>query len=247
MFIPFQEGYSISRVPSTYTPYFSSEFQQALISTQYQTAFNGSAVRLEGVDRHESASVSLSCSPLDFYSFLTSNLIVSPMEITSDLLDNYLACSYLANVLAVSVLIYDSKSVLLVNRGSTVSISPNSLGVSVTGGVTLADLKFSDCLHSAVQTEVQEELGLSVSFTDITVSGLYISKDKLQPVALCFVGVSDLKSLCLYGKDTDFEVQSFEFVSFHALSKLDLVSSTDTTHFHLNYFVSEILPTVEVN
>lgn len=144
-------------------------------------------------------------------------------------------------------MIYDSTSVLLVKRSVTVSLNPNSVGVSVTGGVTLTDLKSSDCLRSAVQTEVQEELGLSISFTDITVSGLYISKDKLQPVAVCFVEVFDLKSLCLYGVDTDFEVQSFEFVSFHTLSKLDLISSTDTTYFHLNYFISEILPTVETN
>lgn len=247
MFIPFQEGYSISYVPSTYTPYFSNEFQQDYISSNYPTAFNGSTVRLENIDRHESGIVSLSCSPLYFYSFLTSNLLVTPTEITSDIFENYLTCSYLANAIAVSILIYDSNSVLLVNRSDTVSLSPNSVGVSVTGGVTLTDLKSSDCLRSAVQTEVKEELGLSISFIDITVSGLYISKDKLQPVAICFVEIFDLKMLSLYGVDTKFEVQSFEFVSFHALSKLDLTSSTDTTQFHLNYFISEILPTVEAN
>ena len=247
MFIPFQEGYSISRVPSTYTPYFSSEFQQDWISTQYPAAFNGSTVRLENLVQREDGSVSLTCSPLDFYSFMVSNLLVVPTELTSDTFENYLNCSYLANAIAVSILIYDSTSVLLVNRSDSVSLSPNSVGVSVAGGVTLTDLKSSDCLRSAVQTEVQEELGLSISFTDITVSGLYISKDKLQPVAVCFVEVFDLKSLCLSGVDTDFEVQSFEFVSFHTLSKLDLISFTDTTYFHLNYFISEILPTVETN
>ena len=170
-------------------------------------------------------------------------MLVAPTELTSDTFENYLTCSYLANVLAVSVLIYDSKSILLVNRSSTVSLSPNSLGVSATGGVTLTDLKSSDCLRSAVQADVQEELGLSVSFADITVSGLYISKDKLQPVAICFVKVSDIRSLCLCGEGIEFEVQSFEFVSFHALSKLDLTLSTDTTQFHLNYFISEVVPT----
>ena len=217
MFISFQKGYSISVVPLTYTSYFFTEFQKDYISSNYPTAFNGSAIRLENIERHENGTVSLSCSPLDFYSFLTSNLVVNPMEITSDTLDNYLSCPYLANVLAVSVLIYDSESILLVNRGSTVSLSPNSVGVSATGGVTLTDLKSSDCLRSAVQTEVQEELGLSISFTDITVSGLYISKDKLQPVAICFVEVSDL------------------------------TSSTDTTRFHLDYFTSEILDKFDFN
>lgn len=247
MFIPFQNGYSISVVPSTCKPYFSTEFQQDLISTQYSTAFNGSTVRLEGIDIHDNGHVSLSCSHLDFYSFLTSNLLVTPIEITSDTFENYLSCFYLANVIAVSVLIYDSKSLLLIKRSDTVSLSPNSVGVSVTGGVTLTDLKSSDCLRSAVQIEVKEELGLSVSFADITVSGLYISKDKLQPVAVCFVEVSDLNSLRLYGADTKFEVQSFDTISFKSLSKLDLTSSTDTTRFHLRYFTFKILDKIRFN
>ena len=247
MFIPFQKRYFISQVPSTYTSYFSSEFQQDWISTKYPTDFNGSTVRLENLVQCEDGSVSLTCSPLDFYSFLTSNLLVAPTELTSDTFENYLTCSYLANVLAVSVLIYDSKSVLLTSRSATVSLSPNSVGVSVTGGVTLTDLTSSDCLRSAVQIEVYEELGLSIRFADITVSGLYISKDKLQPVAICFVEVSDLNSLSLYGVDTKFEVQSFEFIPFESLSQLNLTSSTDTTRFHLRYFTSEILDKIRFN
>ena len=179
MFISFQKGYSISVVSSTYTSYFSTEFQQDCISTNYPTAFNGSTVRLESLVQREAGFVSLSCSCLDFYSFLTSNLLAAPRKITSATFENYLTCSYLANVLAVSILIYDSNSVLLVNRSDTVSLSPSSVGVSVTGGVNLTDLKSSDCLRSAVQTEAHGELGLSISFTDITVSGLYISEDKL--------------------------------------------------------------------
>lgn len=233
--------------PSTFSTYFSEEFQRDLISSLYSSAFNGSTVRLESLKVCSDGSVSLTCSPLDFYSFLTSNLLVAPTELTLDTFENYLTCSYLANAIAVSVLIYDSTSVLLVNRGSKLSLSPNLVGVSVTGGVTLADLNSSDCLRSAVQHEVYEELGLFISFTDIIVSGLYISKDKLQPVAICFVEVSDITSLCLCGKDTDFEVQSLEFMSFNALSKLDLTSSTNTTQFHLMYFILEVLPTVDLN
>ena len=247
MFISFQKGYSISVVPSTYKSYFSKDFQQDWISTQYPTAFNGSTVRLENLVQCEDGSVSLTCSLLDFYSFLTSNLLVTPIETTPDTLGHYLSCPYLANVIAVSVLVYDSKSVLLTKRSSTVSLNPNLVGVSVTGGVTLTDLKSSDCLRSAVQIEVKEELGLSISFTDITVSGLYISKDKLQPVVICFVEVFDLNSLSLYGADTRFEIQSFETIGFKSLSQLDLTSSTDTTRFHLEYFTSEIIDKFEFN
>ena len=241
MFIPFQNGYSISVVPSTYKPYFSTEFQQDYVSTNYPTAFNGSTVRLESLVQREDGFVSLSCSCLDFYSFLTSNLLVTPIEKTSDTLGDYLSCPYLANIIAVSVLVYDSNSVLLTKRSSTVSLNPNLVGVSVTGGVTLADLKSSDCLRYAVQTEVKEELGLSISFADITVSGLYISEDKFQPVAICFVKVLDLSTLGLRGIDTGFEVDHFITVPRCALRCLDLKDCTDTCKFHLNYFIQENL------
>ena len=92
MFISFKKGYSISVVPSTYKPYFSTEFQQDYISSNYPIAFNGSTVRLENLVQHENGFVSLSCSHLDFYSFLTSNLLVTPIETTSDTLGNYLSC-----------------------------------------------------------------------------------------------------------------------------------------------------------
>lgn len=241
MFISFQNGYSISCAPSTYKSYFSEEFQQEYISIYYPTAFNGSAVRLESLVRREDGFVSLSCSCLDFYSFLTSNLLVGSLDITSSTFSNYLICPYLANVLAVSVLVYDSKSVLLTNRSSDVSLSPNSLGVSVTGGVTSVDLETLDGVRSSVFQELKEELGLEVGYTEVQVEGLYISKDKLQPVAICFVKVLDLSTLGLRGLDTDFEVDSFIKVPRCALSYLDLNDCTDTCKFHLNYFIQENL------
>ena len=241
MFISFQNGYSISVVPSTYKPYFSTEFQQDYISTHYPTAFNGSTVRLENLVQREDGSVSLSCSPLDFYSFLTSNLLAAPTEISSDTFENYLTCSYLANVLAVSVLIYDSEFVLLTNRSSDVSLSPNFLGVSVTGGVTSSDFDSFDVIQSSVLQELKEELGLEVDYTKVQVEGLYISKDKLQPVAICFVKVLDLSTLGLRGIDTNFEVDHFIKVPRCALSGLDLKDCTDTCKFHLNYFIQENL------
>lgn len=189
MFISFQNGYSISCAPSTYKSYFSEEFQSEYISIYYPTAFNGSAVRLESLVRREDGFVSLSCSCLDFYSFLTSNLLVGSLDITSSTFSNYLMCPYLANVLAVSVLVYDSKSVLLTNRSSEVCLSPNSVGVSVTGGVTSSDFDSFDVIQSSVLQELKEELGLEVDYTEVQVEGLYISKDKLQPVAICFVFV----------------------------------------------------------
>ena len=59
--------------------------------------------------------------------------------------------------------------------------------------------------------------------------------------------MSDLNSLSLNGVDTEFEVQSFEIVTFKSLLQLDLTPSTDTTKFHLEYFTSEIIDTSEFN
>ena len=51
----------------------------------------------------------------------------------------------------------------------------------------------------------------------------------------------------MYGKDTEFEVQSFDTVDFKNLSQLDLTSSTDTMRFHLEYFTSEIIDKFKLN
>ena len=138
-----------------------------------------------------------------------------------------------------SVLIYDSNSVLLTKRSFKVALSPHTVGVSATGGVTAEDLQTSDCLRSAVVTEVKEELGLELEFKQVQVAGLYISRDKLQPVAICFIKVSDLTVLDLRGSDTTFEVESFIKVPFSELTALNLKGSTDTSRFQLDYFITE--------
>ena len=66
----------MSVVSSTYKPYFSTEFQQDYISTNFPTAFNDSTVRLESLVQREDGFVSLSCSCLDFYSFLTPSEVL---------------------------------------------------------------------------------------------------------------------------------------------------------------------------
>lgn len=236
MFIPFSNGYSTKVVSSTYSPYFSEDFVSDWVSSKYPTSFNGSAVRLESMEISEDGYMSLSLSASDFYSFLTSNLLVGGMEITFKNLKNYLTCPYLANILAVSVLVYDSESVLLAKRSSHVALNPLKYGVSVTGGLTYDDLTSQDCLVSTIRSEVNEELGLLVEAKDIDVSGLYISKDKLQPVIIGFIKVQDLKDLPLSGCDTNFEVCSWGIVPRAKLKNLEL-NSSDTARFHLNYFI----------
>ena len=236
LFIPFSNGYSTKIVSSTYKPYLSKEFIEYWVSSKYPTSFNGSAVRLEGIEIDENSSTILSLSELNFYSFLTSNLLIEGVEVSSKNLENYLTCPYLANILAVSVLVYDSGSVLLAERSSEVALNPCKYGVSVTGGLTSKDLSSEDCLVSAIRSEVKEELGILIEKKNIEISGLYISKDKLQPVIICFIRVKDLKDLSLSGSDTDFEVHSWHITPRNSISSLGLDSS-NTAEFHLNYFM----------
>ena len=237
LFIPFSRGYSTKVVSSTYKPYFSRGFIEYWVSSKYPTSFNGTAVRLEGIELAGNSSTILSLSELDFYSFLTSNLLAEGIEVSSKTLENYLTCHYLANILAVSVLVYDSESVLLAERSSKVALNPKKLGVSVTGGLTSEDLSSEDCLVSAIRSEVKEELGILIEEENIEISGLYISKDKLQPVIICFIKVKNLKDLSLSGCDTELEVQSWHITPRNKLSSLELDSS-DTAEFHLNYFIT---------
>lgn len=235
MFISFRKGYFTEVVSSSYKSFFSEDLVEDWVSNKYPTSFNGSAVRLEGIEISNDV-INLSLSVIDFYSFLTSNLLVKEVEISSKNLENYLTCPYLANILAVSVLVYDSESVLLAERSPEVALNPRKHGVSVTGGLTSDDLTSQDCLISAIRSEVREELGLIVEAEDIKNSGLYISKDKLQPVIISFIEVQDLKALPLKGCDTDFEVSSWNIFPKNRLSSLELTSS-DTARFHLNYFI----------
>lgn len=133
-------------------------------------------------------------------------------------------------------MVYDLESVLLAKRSSNVAINPSKYGVSVTGGVTSEDLNSEDCLVSAIRSEVSEELGFLVGVEDIEIGGLYVSKDKLQPVVIGFIKVKNLKDLSLSGYDTEFEVRSWHIIPRKSLKSLGLDFS-NTARFHLNYFI----------
>ena len=100
MFIPFRKGYATKVVSSTYKSFFSEDLVEVWVPNEYPTSFNGSAVRLEGIEISNDV-INLSLSVLDFYSFLTSNLLVKGVEVSSKNLENYLTCPYLANIIAV--------------------------------------------------------------------------------------------------------------------------------------------------
>lgn len=227
-------------IESGLCPHFSEAETVALVGTLWPDAFDGSAVRLEGVQVGD-GQVGLTLSETSFYQLLVSNLLVGrPVDSLLKVGDvtlrekalavaaekvaaeDALGTPWLANALAVSVLIRDSRGdFLLVRRGAALAVGAGLWGVSVSGGLEAADLASENPVVNAVMREVKEELGLSIDPGAVLVEGLFIGDKKLQPVMLCTVALDEpLGSLLpLQGVDSDLEIASQVLVAKGDLKK----------------------------
>lgn len=227
-------------IESGLCPHFSEAETVALVGALCSDAFDGSAVRLEGVQVGD-GRVGLMLSETSFYQLLVSNLLVGrPVESLLNVGDvalrvkalsvaaekvaaeDVLGTPWLANALAVSVLIRDSRGdFLLVRRGAALAVGAGLWGVSVSGGLEAADLASENPVVNAVMREVKEELGLSIDPGAVLVEGLFIGDKKLQPVMLCTVALDEpLGSLLpLQGVDSDLEIASQVLVAKGDLKK----------------------------
>lgn len=227
-------------IESGLRPHFSEAETVALVGALWSGAFDGSAVRLEGVQMGD-GQVRLMLSETSFYQLLVSNLLVGhPVEsllnvgdvalrekalavatvkvAAEDVLDR----PWMANALAVSVLIRDSNGdFLLVHRDSSLAVGAGLWGVSASGGVEAEDLRSGNPIANTVIREVEEELGLSIDPGAVRVDGLFIGDKKLQPVMLCTVTLSEPLGplLPLEGVDSDLEIASQVLVAKGDLKK----------------------------
>jgi NUDIX domain len=227
-------------IESGLRPRFSEAETVALVGALRPDAFDGSAVRLESVQVGD-GQVGLMLSETSFYQLLVSNLLVGvPVEsllkvgdvtlrekalsvatvkvAAEDVLDT----PWLANALAVSVLIRDSRGdFLLVRRGDSLPVGAGLWGVSVSGGLEADDLASENPVVNAVMREVEEELGPKVALDDVRVDGLFIGDKKLQPVILCTVALDEPLGplLPLQGVDSDLEIASQVLVAQDDLKK----------------------------
>ena len=226
-------------------PRFSEAETVALVGALWSDAFDGSAVRLESVQVGD-GQVGLMLSETSFYQLLVSNLLVGfPVESLLKVGDvtlgekalsvaaekvaaekvaaeDVLGRPWMANALAVSVLIRDSNGdFLLVHRGSSLAVGAGLWGVSVSGGLESDDLAAENPVVNAVMREVEEELGLKVALDDVRVDGLFIGDKKLQPIMLCTVALDEPLGplLPLQGVDSDLEVASQVLVAQDDLKK----------------------------
>lgn len=241
MFIDFGDVYvTFGVIGSGLRPRFSEAETVALVGALWPDAFDGSAVCLESVQVGD-GQVGLMLSETSFYQLLVSNLLVGrPVEsllIVGDVAlrekalavatvkvaaEDVLGRPWMANALAVSVLIRDSRGdFLLVRRGDALAVGAGLWGVSASGGVEAEDLRSGNPIANAVIREVKEELGLSIDPGAVRVDGLFIGDKKLQPVILCTVALDEPLGplLPLQGVDSDLEVASQVLVAQDDLKK----------------------------
>ena len=241
MFIDFGDVYvTFGVIGSGLRPRFSEAETVALVGALWPDAFDGSAVRLESVQVGD-GQVGLMLSETSFYQLLVSNLLVGrPVEsllIVGDVAlrekalavatvkvaaEDALGRPWMANALAVSVLIRDSNGdFLLVRRGDALAVGAGLWGVSASGGVEADDLRSGNPIANTVIREVEEELGLSINPGAVRVDGLFIGDKKLQPVILCTVTLSEPLGplLPLEGVDSDLEIASQVLVDKGDLKK----------------------------
>lgn len=241
MFIDFGgANVTVGVIGSGLRPRFSETETATLASALWPDAFDGSAVRLEGVQVGD-GQVGLMLSETSFYQLLVSNLLVGrpvdsllkvgdvalrvkALSVAAEKVaaEDVLGTPWLANALAVSVLIRDSRGdFLLVRRGDALAVGAGLWGVSASGGVEAEDLRSGNPIASAVMREVKEELGLSIDPGAVRVDGLFIGDKKLQPVMLCTVALDEPLGplLPLQGVDSDLEVASQVLVAQDDLKK----------------------------
>lgn len=239
-------------VPSTFIPFFSPSEVDFIVTNYFKGAFNSKTLRLEKIEHAGKNSAVLSFSEVDFFSLLTSNILYNKKEIKEEneeiankILNfqnmkvqdtNVIENLFFANNLAVSVLIEDvNKKKLIVKRGRELAVGADLVSVSVTGGVDFEDIYNSNPIFSAVKREVEEELGLNINDENITLEGIFIGENKLQPIALCSVKLTELaEDLNIHGADTKFEIEKFMWLEENEIDSLINAPMTEASRFHLN-------------
>lgn len=186
----------------------SKEARDTFVESRYgDKAFNGDCVRLEELSEYGVAYV----SDVEFYDFLTTNLLVcdysdkhglerlgeklagstrglqwnlcmKTMRQPHDTFSDILAIKELANAVAVSVSIKDKTGrTLVVQRGGELAVGSGLLAVACTGSLKGSDLDEENPFVSCAMRELKEELNLEC---DLRMGHTVITKNKLQPVVL---------------------------------------------------------------
>ena len=240
-------------IKRNHTPYkspFTEEEMQCIINTYDRQFVNESVVRLDGLSGM-GTTTKVHLSLVHFNDFLvTNNLYATSLKIINtddkktlkiiedfcdrvdrdrifDSLQSFLAKDYLANVLAISVQIYDKLGrYLIVKRNNKVGISKNFMCVSVTGTVSEEDFNEPDPIKACAIRECLEELSYDIEYDLITVSRIACGQSKIQPAAMVNVLVDDVDDIIDNLKGLPgFEEEN---QAFYKWSKKDILESLNS-------------------
>ena len=180
---------------------------------------NGRGVRLDACDGTPGNNV-LQISSVRFYDFLLSNftlfnyekLHTAASEQQAAALEKLMQAfsadgyptsvadiagrTYLANTIAVSLLVRDKAGAfLLTKRSNRVGISSGFVSVTVTGAVDWDDLHAADPLRFCCCRELLEEMNYSIDSASVHPFMIVCGERKLQPIVLVDATVDDICDL----------------------------------------------------
>lgn len=144
-----------------------------------------------------------------------------------DGLTTLLSKDYLANILAVSCMIKDTKGkYLIVRRNRRVGVSENFWCVSMTGTVSGEDFESADPIKQCAVRECLEELCYDIEFDNISIPTILCGKAKTQPVALVNVLVDDIQDITDNLKDfPGFAEENSEYFAYTKDDIKDLLNN----------------------
>lgn len=237
MFISFKnKKISFNIIDSTFKSIFNKEEVEQLLKKYYKNKilFNSLSFRLENIQVNKN-QVNLTVSKSDFYSLLTSNLLLNKVEElnieyfkNSDILTN----KSFSNNIAVSILIQDSNSnFLLTKRSNNLAVASSLISVSATGSFDYIEgiSDFKQLVFSIVQKEVYEELNIKINIENLNIDGLFIGSKKVQPILICSVKLNEPFSITT----KNFEVDYVKIVNRKELGKYLNSPITEVSKFQI--------------
>ena len=253
MFIAAPKHMRYELLSSTFSSVFTPEEETILAGEIAQGAWNGKTVRLERLLK-EADTLTLGLTPSRYFDLLSTNLLVSrdvsgwtpamqtlaarlkqkaaALSLAEDPLQ-ILSCPFLANDLAVSVLVHDGKGrCLLAERSGAVSIAPRTFSVSVTGALDERDLEAEDPIRSCAARECAEEVGATIPEDAFHPLGIFIGERKLQPIALIEAALPSFESI-----SQNFETRRFLMVPKEELDSFCGLPMSEAARFQLNLFL----------
>lgn len=252
MFIAAPRHIAFELLPSTFLPVFSAEEEALIAGAAAPGAWNGRTCRLERLDL-AGTTLTLGLAPSCYFDLLSTNLLVNrdaslwapdaqklarrlKQHVSASALAEdparIFSCRFLANDLAVSVLLHDRQwRCLLAERSASVALAPEAYSVSVTGALDERDAKAKDPLRSCAARECAEELGIIFSEDAFHLEGIFIGERKLQPIALMDAELPSSDRIA-----PNFETKRFVAVPKEELSCSMPLPMSEAARFQLELF-----------